>query len=500
MALVDRMNPVVLKELRQMVRGKGMLAALWTFLTTSVLISFCSFSNSIANKNSDGHIMFGLIFFCLFVVTNLVVPSLTFSRMANEQRTDKVDMQRSTLLSPRQFVDGKALCGYLLTLIFSGAALPFILLSYMLKGVDYLVISMCYFALIVVSLLTSYLAVAMGSLRLGINLKRGIYAITYLMPAFVMGCFFLMCALDDALASDVYSATDTLSGMELSVVLLTLLAAFATVILFLRMMAIKYLSEENSDTDRTVRVSLLSILLFWIVYVSIIAKYDCVEEIYICFCTLFTGILILFSADSVTRPTSAREYRKGSGSRPFLFGRYLFSVRGNSGIVFSGLVVLVFLVYILSSRFTLAFFHPSTRISFVTGKAFYETVCGFASTIISFFSLALLVRATWYYLFRKRFSPASLGIITFALAAVLPSVLAIVGAAGLMAGNVVSQFFEMLFAGFWSDGGFDSKELLCSAIVRFVITVVIALPMFIREGRRLKDLESPPERTGPGLK
>lgn len=144
MSVSDVMNPVTLKELRQMVRSRLVAAGLIGFLAVALiavaivlLSSRSSLQNGIAlGAQGLGKEVFQSVYFVLTLLLLFCAPFYVGIRMGAERSGEHLDLQYTTILKPRQFVDGKTAAACILILLFASAALPFLSLSYLLRGLD----------------------------------------------------------------------------------------------------------------------------------------------------------------------------------------------------------------------------------------------------------------------------------------------------------------------------------------------------------------------------
>jgi len=144
MSVSDVINPVTLKELRQMVRSRLVAAGLIGFLSVAfiaVMIVLLSSRESLQQgvalaAQGLGKEVFHAVYFVLTVLLLFCAPFYVGIRMAAERSGEHLDLQYTTILKPRQFVDGKTAAAFILILLFAGAALPLLSLSYLLRGLD----------------------------------------------------------------------------------------------------------------------------------------------------------------------------------------------------------------------------------------------------------------------------------------------------------------------------------------------------------------------------
>ncbi|CAM2067197.1 hypothetical protein SCOR_17600 [Sulfidibacter corallicola] len=161
--LDDLINPVVVKEVRQAVRGRFVSVTLNCFLlallaTSSALLP--EYANP-ANIYHRGYELMQILVGILLFTTLIFVPIASGVRLALERSGDNIDLLYISAISPRSIVLGKMLASSLVTALFFFAAAPFITMTYFLRGTD--------FVAIMVSLFVAYLAV-LGTIQLAICL------------------------------------------------------------------------------------------------------------------------------------------------------------------------------------------------------------------------------------------------------------------------------------------------------------------------------------------
>lgn len=138
-------NPVILKELRGLMRGRrafllltGYIAVIGIFISL-VYISLqtqASFSqNDPQFRQGVGKAVFGVVVLLELLLVSFIAPALTSGAITAERERQTFDLLRTTLISARSLVFGKlgAALVYLLLLIF--AALPIQSLAFLLGGV-----------------------------------------------------------------------------------------------------------------------------------------------------------------------------------------------------------------------------------------------------------------------------------------------------------------------------------------------------------------------------
>jgi hypothetical protein len=133
----DRLNPIVVKEVRQIVRGREFNYSFMVSLIAGLLVAFFGAASASGGTGTYGQSVFGALTGCLALVGLVVVPIGAFSALRNERLEQTIDLITVTALSPRQVIVGKLLAQAVkLGTIFAGMA-PFVAMSFLLGGVDF---------------------------------------------------------------------------------------------------------------------------------------------------------------------------------------------------------------------------------------------------------------------------------------------------------------------------------------------------------------------------
>jgi hypothetical protein len=142
--LGDRLNPIVVKELRQAVRSKFIVGALLLFLLVQASIIGIEMLTRAGRDVSGsyqfeaGKNLFGILQGILLGTCMLLLPLSTGSRLAAERSDLNVDLLFITTLRPRAIIAGKFLAAQVLALMIFSACAPFLTFTYLLRGVDVL--------------------------------------------------------------------------------------------------------------------------------------------------------------------------------------------------------------------------------------------------------------------------------------------------------------------------------------------------------------------------
>ena len=134
-ALDNKINPIAVKEMRQAGRSRYITLLLQLYLLIELLITgFSLLTIDVNDLTSGGMEMFVPLMILLFIANLICVPVYTSTRLAKEVREN--DAMFSTTLTPMQIVRGKFLCGLFISLLLFSAAAPFVIITYLLRGLD----------------------------------------------------------------------------------------------------------------------------------------------------------------------------------------------------------------------------------------------------------------------------------------------------------------------------------------------------------------------------
>jgi hypothetical protein len=145
----DWLSPIVVKEVRQVVRGREFHYSFGISLVVGLAVAFFGAADALTGAGTSGGWTFVALMGCLTLLGLAVVPLGAFSALRNERLEQTLELITLTALSPRRVVIGKLLAqGVKLATLFAGLA-PFIAMSFLLGGID--------FATILVSLLVVFM-------------------------------------------------------------------------------------------------------------------------------------------------------------------------------------------------------------------------------------------------------------------------------------------------------------------------------------------------------
>jgi hypothetical protein len=139
--LSDRISPIVIKEVRQMVRAREFNYSFFISIVLGLVIAFVAAINN-SGKSDVGAGVFTALIVCLVLAGMVVSPMGAFNTLRNERVERTLDLVTITNLSPRRIVIGKlAAQAVKLTVLFAALA-PFVAMSFLLGGIDFVTIAL----------------------------------------------------------------------------------------------------------------------------------------------------------------------------------------------------------------------------------------------------------------------------------------------------------------------------------------------------------------------
>jgi hypothetical protein len=136
----DWLSPIVVKEVRQVMRGREFNYSFGASLVVGLAVAFFGAADALTGSGTSGRWTFMALMGCLGLVGLVVVPLGAFSALRNERLEQTLELITLTALSPRRVVVGKLLAqGVKLATLFAAMA-PFIAMSFLLGGIDFVTI------------------------------------------------------------------------------------------------------------------------------------------------------------------------------------------------------------------------------------------------------------------------------------------------------------------------------------------------------------------------
>jgi hypothetical protein len=141
--LDDAMNPIVVKELRQAVKSRMVVAVLMVFLGLNVLVlalfTLLVREARIGPEEIDwnaGNEIFRVLEYILLFTLMLLVPAYAAIRLGAERAEHNVDLLFISTLRPISIIAGKFCAALVLAVLVFSACAPFMVFTYLLRGID----------------------------------------------------------------------------------------------------------------------------------------------------------------------------------------------------------------------------------------------------------------------------------------------------------------------------------------------------------------------------
>lgn len=136
-SLDDAINPIVIKELRQAVSGRFISAVLMLFLLVCVICLVIALAQQdMGLDSSAGQEVMSILNGVLLVTCIFVLPIFTAVRLSGERSAQNIDLMYITTLKPRSIIWGKLAASIAVAALIYAACMPFMTLSYLLRGID----------------------------------------------------------------------------------------------------------------------------------------------------------------------------------------------------------------------------------------------------------------------------------------------------------------------------------------------------------------------------
>ncbi len=146
----DWINPVAVKEFRQAVQSRWVVAVLMLFLLLDLTIlgGFLLLSPDVHHSSDGGQEVFIALLSILLFTCLGFVPAYAGVRLSLERHSTDIDLFFITTITPGAIVRGKYLAAMALTLLIFSVCMPFMVLTYLLRGIDlptiFLVLAGCF--------------------------------------------------------------------------------------------------------------------------------------------------------------------------------------------------------------------------------------------------------------------------------------------------------------------------------------------------------------------
>lgn len=129
----DSLNAILVKELRQTVRGKF----LWTTFNLFLLIMVIALTLALSEgRRASGNDTITFLFIILYFACFFLVPLYVGKKVNTEKKDGMNELLSITTMSPKSIVMGKFLCGLIIITMLYCAFTPFMSLTVFMGGID----------------------------------------------------------------------------------------------------------------------------------------------------------------------------------------------------------------------------------------------------------------------------------------------------------------------------------------------------------------------------
>jgi hypothetical protein len=160
----DAVNPIVVKELRQASQSRFVTVMLMILLSIQLVALgiYLLFSGEVTTSYEAGRPAFTILLGVGFGAGMLFVPLYTAIRLAAERSDAQVDLLFITTIKPRRIITGKLAAATAINALIFSACLPFMALTYFLRGIDlpsiFVLMAICFLIIIVCTQLAIFVA------------------------------------------------------------------------------------------------------------------------------------------------------------------------------------------------------------------------------------------------------------------------------------------------------------------------------------------------------
>ncbi len=187
--LDDKINPIVVKELRQAINGRFIASILMLFLLISLAtVAAFLLSDTALSDFEMGRSALMTLQGILLAVCLLFLPAYAGVRLAAERSDVNVDLMFITTIPARAIVWGKLLASLILAGLIYSACMPFMTVTFLMRGVDLPSILI----VLVISFVIVSISVMLGLLVASISTNRGLRILLALGLLGAMGAAFAM--------------------------------------------------------------------------------------------------------------------------------------------------------------------------------------------------------------------------------------------------------------------------------------------------------------------
>ncbi|PKL49934.1 MAG: hypothetical protein CVV42_04550 [Candidatus Riflebacteria bacterium HGW-Riflebacteria-2] len=129
-------NPIIVKELRQIVRGKFFWGVLILFLGFQCVVLSLSLADQHTHYSNAGQETLMFLFGVLFLASFAIIPIYSGFRFSRERSEGSDELLFITTITPQTIIRGKFAAAFIVVLLINSAFAPFMSMTFFLSGVD----------------------------------------------------------------------------------------------------------------------------------------------------------------------------------------------------------------------------------------------------------------------------------------------------------------------------------------------------------------------------
>jgi hypothetical protein len=462
----DRLNPIIVKELRQVVRGRFFWGVLVLFLGFQCAVLSLSIADRGMSNSSVGADTLTFLFAILFLGCFTVIPLYSGFRFAKERGESSEELLFITTITPQSIIRGKFAASMAFVLLIFSAFAPFMAMTFFLSGVDMPMMFLILFLGLLLCGVATILQIALGSLARDVsafNLLRGVGLFIQVSMFFTL----------TSMVSDIirYGASRMFGLTNFQLALTTTVFFIVGAGYFLYLAAAAVVSPAGSNRMYPVRRFLT---LFWLLSFAFTAYWAYItSEVQIFFAWSFISIISLNFMLVVS--VSERDYltRRVAKEIPdnFWGSRYAFFFSSGAA---NGLVWCLALIGGTIAAITLLDkINASYAYSSSTLSEFYQFAFGFSAYIFAYSLIASFIRRVFLSEYISVRNTWVVALIVCAVFALLPMFF------GIFAG---SNSDVLMIGNPFSIVSHRSRDLGTTfAIAMSIVALVINFPWLLRQ-------------------
>ncbi|MDP7012305.1 MAG: hypothetical protein QF685_13120 [Verrucomicrobiota bacterium] len=185
-------NPVLIKDLRQAAHSWTVIGSVMLMMVVFYFIAVAFLLNgefSDRSRNYMGPALYGSVSIVMMITTFCFIPIYVGIRTMLERTSINADLLYITTMSPARIIRGKFISGVYLVLLFYSAAVPFMVFSYLLRGIDLPTIGLSIGLFFLVNIMLIQGAITLATTPLSIVFKI-LIALFLGIPAIIIAIFF----------------------------------------------------------------------------------------------------------------------------------------------------------------------------------------------------------------------------------------------------------------------------------------------------------------------